>query len=208
MHSRPRWRSVELTDAQVKGKVFDVRLDPVVLYWLAGIDVRNVFGLSTPVLEIVVRGTAMYWFLFIVFRFVIRRDVGSVGIADILILVIVADASQNAMAGEYTSITDGMILIATLVAWNIFLDWLAFRFPLFRRFAEPSTLQLVRDGRMLMRNMRMELITEEELWSKLRQQGIERLDQVKAVYLEPDGGFSVILQTPRTPEANQSDASG
>ena len=174
------------------------------MYWLAGLDFHELFGLSTPVLEIVVRGTAMYWFLFIVFRFVIRRDVGSVGIADILILVIVADASQNGMAGEYTSVTDGMILIATLIGWNIFLDWLAFHFPRFRRFAEPSTLQLVRNGSLLMYNMRRELITEEELWSKLRQQGIERLDQVKAVYLEPDGGFSVILRTADSGDAGTS----
>lgn len=129
------------------------------------------------------------------FRFVIRRDVGSVGIADILILVIVADASQNAMAGQYTSVTDGMILIATLIGWNLLLDWMSFTFPRFRRFAEPSTLMLVRDGCLLKRNMRQEFITEEELWSKLREEGIERLDQVKLMYLEPDGSFSVIRHT-------------
>ncbi len=134
----------------------------------------------------------MYWFLFLLFRFVIRRDVGSVGLADILILVIVADASQNAMAGEYTSVTDGMVLVATLIAWNITLDWLAWRFPVFRHFAEPSSLPLVSKGRLLLRNMRHELITEDELWTHLRQQGIERLDQVKIAYLESDGSFSVI----------------
>ena len=153
------------------------------------------FGLSLPVLEIIVRGSAIYWFLFGVFRFIIRRDVGAVGLADILILVIVADASQNAMAGEYTSVTDGMILIATLIGWNVLMDWLAFHFPRFRRFAQPTSLLLVSEGRLLMDNLQQELISEEELWSKLRQQGIERLDQVKAVYLEPDGGFSVILRT-------------
>ncbi|MCM0043644.1 MAG: DUF421 domain-containing protein [Burkholderiaceae bacterium] len=145
-----------------------------------------------PVAEIVVRGTAIYWFLFCIFRFLIRRDVGSVGIADILILVLVADASQNAMAGDYRSITDGMVLIATLIFWNMLLDWLAFRFPAFRRLAEPGTLVLVRDGRLVMRNLRREFITEDELWAQLRKQGIERLDQVRHVYLEADGNFSVI----------------
>lgn len=150
------------------------------------------FALSTPLAEIFIRGTAIYWFLFLIFRFIIRRDVGSVGIADILILVIVADASQNAMAGEYTSVSDGMILIATLIGWNILLDWLAYRFNIVRRFAEPSSLQLVRNSKLLRRNMRREFITDDELWSKLREQGIESLDQVKAAYLEPDGTFSVI----------------
>lgn len=162
------------------------------LYYLLDLDLAAIFGLTTPVAEIILRGSAIYWFLFLIFRFVVRRDVGAVGLADLLILVIVADASQNAMAGEYTSVTDGMILIATLIGWNMLLDWLAFRFVRFRRFAEPTTLMLVKNGKLLKRNMRREFITEEELWSKLREDGIDRLDQVKAVYLEPDGSFSVI----------------
>ncbi len=158
----------------------------------AEIDWGHMFKLSLPFLEIVVRGSAMYWFLFAVFRFVVRRDVGSVGIADILVLVIVADAAQNAMAGEYTSVSDGMVLVATLIGWNLLLDWLSFRFPAVRRFAEPPPLRLVLNGKMLPKNMRKEFITEEELWSKLRQAGIESLDQVKEAFIESDGQVSVI----------------
>lgn len=157
-----------------------------------GVDWAGLFGLSMPVLEIIVRGSAIYWFLFCIFRFLIRRDVGSVGIADILILVLVADASQNAMAGEYKSIADGMVLIATLIFWNMLLDWLAFRFPAFRRLAEPDTLVLVRNGKIVLRNLRREFITEDELWAQLRKAGVERLDQVRIVTLEADGNFSVI----------------
>jgi uncharacterized membrane protein YcaP (DUF421 family) len=98
----------------------------------------ELFSLSVPLLEILIRGTATFWFLFLIFRFVVRRDIGAVGIADILILVIVADAAQNAMAGESSSIADGMVLVSTLIGWNMFLDWLTFRFPGIRRLAEPS----------------------------------------------------------------------
>lgn len=156
------------------------------------IDWAAIFALDTPVFEIVVRGTAMYWFLFCIFRFVIRRDVGAVGIADLLILVIVADAAQNAMAGEYTSVSDGMVLVSTLIGWNVALDWASFRFPAFRRLAEPAPLALIRDGRMLVRNMRKEFITEDEMWAKLREAGIDSLDQVSHAYMEADGQISVI----------------
>lgn len=159
--------------------------------WL-GLDWHEMFALSLPAMELVIRGSAMYWFLFLIFRFVIRRDVGSVGIADILLLVIVADASQNAMAGEYRSVSDGMVLVATLIGWNILLDWLSFRFRFFRRFAEPSVLCLVRNGHMLKRNMRREFITEDELWAKLRQAGVTELQQVKLANLEADGEISII----------------
>jgi uncharacterized membrane protein YcaP (DUF421 family) len=159
--------------------------------WLE-LDWQGMFALSMPALELIVRGSAMYWFLFLTFRFVIRRDVGSVGIADILLLVIVADASQNAMAGEYRSITDGIILVATLIGWNILLDWLSFRFKAFRRFAEPTVLYLIRDGRMLKRNMRREFISEDELWAKLRHAEVTDLAQVKLATLEADGEISII----------------
>lgn len=156
------------------------------------IDWGELFGLSVPVWEILIRGTAVYWFLFLVFRFVIRRDVGAVGIADILLLVIVADASQNAMTGETHSITEGLILVSTLIAWNVLLDWLSYRFELVGKLAQPSPLVLFRDGHYQRRNMRREFITEDELWSKLRQQGVESIEEVKSIYLEPDGEISVI----------------
>lgn len=76
------------------------------------------FSIGVQPLELVVRGTAMYWFLFLLFRFVLRRDVGSIGIADVLLLVLIADAAQNAMAGSYESITEGCLLVATIVGWN------------------------------------------------------------------------------------------
>lgn len=160
----------------------------------SSIDWSELFGLSVPAIELIIRGTAMYWFLFIIFRFVIRRDVGAVGLADVLIVVIVADAAQNAMSGEYKSVTDGFILVATLIGWNVLLDWVSFRFEVFRRFADPPPLLLVKEGRMLKRNMRKEFLTEDELWSKLREQGVDSLEAVREAYVESDGQISVIKQ--------------
>lgn len=156
------------------------------------IDWVELFGFSMPVAELIIRGTAIYWFLFLVFRFVIRRDVGAVGVADILILVLVADASQNAMAGEYTSVSDGFVLVATLIGWNMLFDRLSYRFPWFRNIAEAKPLCLVKDGKLIRRNMRREYITEEELNAKLRAHGVESLQQVKRATLEHDGNISVI----------------
>jgi uncharacterized membrane protein YcaP (DUF421 family) len=156
------------------------------------IDFGALFASGVDPLEIIVRGSAMYWFLFALFRFVLRRDVGSIGIADLLLLVLIADASQNAMAGGYETITDGFILVATIAGWNYALDWAAFHFPALRRIVEPPALPLVRDGRLLRRNMRRELVTEDELKSKLREQGIERFEQVKVARMESSGEISVI----------------
>ena len=147
---------------------------------------------SDHALELVVRGSAMYWFLFLLFRLVLRRDVGALGIADVLLLVLIADASQNAMAGGYESVGDGMVLVATIAGWNYLMDWVSFRFPATRRLLQPGPLVLVRAGVIQRRNMRREFVTMEELMAQLRQHGIENLAQVKLASMEADGNISVI----------------
>jgi uncharacterized membrane protein YcaP (DUF421 family) len=142
--------------------------------------------------ELVVRGSAMYWFLFLLFRLVLRRDVGALGIADVLLLVLIADAAQNAMAGGYESVGDGMVLVGTIAGWNLLMDWVSFRFPATRRLLEPGPLVLVRSGRLLRRNMRREFVTTDEIMGQLRQHGIEKLSQVKLASMEPDGSISII----------------
>jgi uncharacterized membrane protein YcaP (DUF421 family) len=152
----------------------------------------SLFGLHIPVLEIVIRGTAVYWFLFIVFRSILRRDVGAVGIADVLLLVLIADASQNAMAGEYRSITEGALLVSTIVGWNWVLDWASAKSEWVAHFTTPAPLTLVRNGRVHHANLRREMLSMEELESKLRLEGVEKLADVKIARLEPDGEISVI----------------
>lgn len=146
--------------------------------------------------ELIIRGTAVYWFLFLLFRFVLRRDVGSIGIADVLLLVLIADASQNAMAGPYQSVADGFVLVATIAGWNFLLDWASFHSRLVRRLVEPPAVVLVRHGRLMRRALRHELITVPELLSKLREQGVEKLHEVKIARMEGDGELSVIRTEP------------
>jgi uncharacterized membrane protein YcaP (DUF421 family) len=155
-------------------------------------DWGELFAIRVPVLEILVRGSAIYWFLFLVFRFVIRRDIGALGIADVLLLVILADAAQNAMAGEYNSITEGLILLSVIIGWNLLLDWLAYRFRIVNKFTSPRALPLVRHGRFLLQNLRRERLTAEEVMAKLREHGIAHLRHVRHAYMESDGQISVI----------------
>ena len=155
-------------------------------------DLVALFAFNVNPLEIVLRGTVMYWFLFLLFRFVLRRDGGSIGIADVLLLVLIADASQNAMSGAYDSIAEGCLLVGTIAGWNYGFDWASYHFQLVRKFAEPAPLLLVTRGRMLRKNMRRELITEEELRAKMREQGVSSLSEVASVYMESSGEISVL----------------
>ncbi len=158
---------------------------------LIGVDWAKTLLPDTPLLEIFLRGTLVYLALFFLLRVVLKRESGGVSITDLLVIVLIADAAQNAMADDYTSIPDGLLLVGTIVFWSYALNWLGYRFPLVQRLVHPPALPLVRDGRMLRRNMRRELITEEELRSQLRAQGVEDLAEVRRAQLEPTGDLSV-----------------
>jgi uncharacterized membrane protein YcaP (DUF421 family) len=151
------------------------------------------------VAEMMLRGTVTYLSLFIILRFVMVRQTSTIGIADILVIVVIADAAQNAFAKEYKSITEGLVLVLTIVFWNLFLNWISYRFKVFERLLSPQPLPLIKNGKMNYRNMRQEFITEEELKGQLRQQGISELAEVKEACLEANGELSVI-KTDSAPE--------
>ena len=156
------------------------------------VDWAELFSFSVAPLELFVRASVIYWFLFLSFRIILRRDVGAIGIADVLLVVLIADAAQNAMASDYRSISDGLALVGTIIGWNVLIDWLAYRFPLVRRLAQPPELLLVRDGTILRRNLRRELMTIDDLLAKLREKGVEDIGEVKSARMEGDGAISVV----------------
>jgi len=156
------------------------------------VDWSGMLEWSVSPLEIFLRGTLTYWFIFIVMRVVGRRDTGSLGMADLLVLVLIADAAQNAMAGEYKAVPDGMVLILTIVLWSVVIDRLAYWSPLARRILQPAELCLIRNGQVQRRALRREGLTMDDLMSELRQKGVDDTSVVKVAYIEPDGSVSVV----------------
>ena len=146
---------------------------------------------SGSVLEIMVRGTVVYLTLFACFRLLPRRTLGGLGPSDLLIIVLIADAVQNAMGNNYESVSEGLVLAATIIGWSQVIDWLDYRLP-HLNLASAAPRPLIRDGRILRRNLAREQITEEELMSELRQQGLESTEEVRLAFIEGDGRFSVL----------------
>jgi uncharacterized membrane protein YcaP (DUF421 family) len=155
-------------------------------------DWKTIFLPDTSLFEIILRGSIMYIALFAMLRIILKRQTGTLGMTDLLLITLLADASQNAMAGEYKSIPDGIVLVGTIIFWNYLFDWLSFKSEWFGRLIEPPPLPLIRNGRMLRRNMRQELITEDELMMEIREQGLDDVSKVKEAYIESDGRISVI----------------
>jgi uncharacterized membrane protein YcaP (DUF421 family) len=166
---------------------------------LFDLDWERVFLPNTPLPEILLRGTLMYLALFVLLRLVLKRQSASMEVTDLLVVVLIADAAQNGMAGGYRSVPEGVLLVATILAWDYALDWLGYLWPAFQVLVRPPPLPLVRDGKLLRRNMRRELITEDELMSQVRKQGLQGLDEVRLACMEGDGHISVIGRQRQAP---------
>ena len=159
---------------------------------ILGFDIGAALTPDVSILETVVRGVVMYISIFVLLRVVLRNRGSAVTIGDLLVFVLISDAAQNAMAANYLSITNGIVLVATIMVMSLTVDWLAYRFPAIQRFVHPERKPLVVDGRLIRRTLQEELMTEEELMTQLRLNGIEDPAAVKAAYLEGNGEISVI----------------
>ena len=152
---------------------------------------HEVFVPTHSIVEIIARGSIMYLVIFAMMRFILKRQSGGLSTPDVLLVVLLADAAQNGMAGEYRSVTEGIMLVGTIIFWNFAIDWLEYQVPAMERLLRPAPLLLVEDGKVLRRNMRQELVTMDELLSKLREEGVESPNDVQRAFMEPDGNISV-----------------
>lgn len=151
----------------------------------------ELFVPENPVLEVIVRGSLIYLMLFLVLRFFLNRQAGAVGIPDLLVVVLIVEATTDAL-GRNESVTEAAMLVATVMAWSYGLQWLCYRVPGLEFLISSPKVKLVENGQRLRRNMRRELVTDEELNALLRSQGVDDLRKVKVAYLEGGGDISVI----------------
>ena len=160
------------------------------------IDWNGVLFPSLGIAEVIVRGSLMYVGLFLIMRFMARRQAGHFGPADLLVIVLIADAAQNGLGKDYQSVTEGLILVMTIVAWEYLLDWLAYRYPALRPLLRPAALTLIENGHIIEKAMHKEMLSADELASQLREHEVEDIAEIKLAKLEGDGRLSVIKRLP------------
>jgi len=155
------------------------------------IDWSGMFALSMSPWELIARGTFMHWFIFVVLRIAGRRDLGSFSTTDMLLLVLIADAAQNGMSAQYNSVTEGVILVSTLVFWSAVSNRIVYFFPNTRLFFEPRRILLIKDGQLQRRGMRQEHVSKDELMEELRLHGINDISDVRYAYMESTDDVSI-----------------
>lgn len=143
-------------------------------------------------MELVVRATIMFWFLWLVVRGTGKRSLAELTPLDLLLVVVIGDLAQQGVTQEDMSITGAAVAVSVFVVWTLAADWMARRSNSARKLLIGEPVIVVRDGVPLTKRLQRERITMADLQEAARLSGIRSLSDVEYAVLETDGRFSFI----------------
>jgi uncharacterized membrane protein YcaP (DUF421 family) len=151
-----------------------------------------VFDNSVNLLEIVARAAIVYFAVLVGLRLGGKREIGQMTVFDLVVILLIANAVQNAMTGPDVSVTGGLVAAAVLLTLNYALGVARERVPFLRKAVEGEPTLLVNGGKFIERNLRHEGIDEDLVMMAMREHGVAELKDVKLAVLETDGSISVV----------------
>ena len=154
----------------------------------------NLFHPSTPPLVIVFRCVMVYVLLLAALRLTGKRQLGQFTPFDFAVLLIVANAVQNAMIGPDTSLLGGLIGAATLFALNYAVSQFSARYNIFGRELLGTPTLLVNNGHLLTENLRRERVNPDDVLMAMREHGVGDIGKVRQAVLETDGTISIVTE--------------
>jgi uncharacterized membrane protein YcaP (DUF421 family) len=143
-------------------------------------------------MDLVIRATAVFLFIFLVTRVVGRRQLSDLEPFDFILLVVLGDLVQQGITQSDQSVTGTLIVISTIALLSVAVSWISFRSPRARVIAEGEPIVLVQDGRPIERNLRRERITLADIQEEARQAQIISVADLQWAILENDGKISCI----------------
>ena len=163
---------------------------------------HDMFVLSVPVAEKVLRPILVYAFLIVGLRLAGKRELAQLNPFDLVVLLTISNTVQNAIIGEDNSITGGLVGAATLLIVNHIVVRLLFKHEDLEAVIEGDEEVLIEDGQLQHDPLRRELITVTQLTEAAHKQGFRSLDEVERAILEPGGGICFFAKQP-TPESRR-----
>ena len=144
-------------------------------------------------MDSVIRAAVVYVVLMVLFRIAGKRSLAEITSFDLVLLLIISEAVQQALLDNDNSMTNALLLVSTLVGINILLSIVATRWKAFGKLVEDVPLVILRNGEPLRDRMRKERVDEEDIIEAARaSQGLERLDQIKFAILERTGHITIV----------------
>lgn len=145
-----------------------------------------------PLLDVTLRSLAVYLFMFAGIRIFGKNQLSQLNAGDIVLLLLISNAVQNAMVGPDTSLEGGLVAAMVLFVANFTLKRIIFKNPKIKSFLESDPVILIKDGIIDNIKMKEQKISFDELEETVREHGVEKIENVKLAVLEVDGNISVI----------------
>jgi uncharacterized membrane protein YcaP (DUF421 family) len=158
----------------------------------------EIFNLSAPWWSIVVRTLIIYVAVLIGLRLTGKREMGQMTPFDLVLILLIANAVQNAMVGSDNSVTGGLIAAGVLLVGNYGLAQARDRLPWLRRAVEGTPTLLVNEGKFVQEHLRREGLNEDEVLMAIREHGVADLKDVRMAVLEVDGSISIVPMNSKT----------
>jgi uncharacterized membrane protein YcaP (DUF421 family) len=152
----------------------------------------EIFKLSIPWWELIVRSFIIYAVFFAGLRLFGKREIGQFTLFDLVLILLVANALQPAITGPDNSVTGGVIIIIVLLLINRAVATLRGYWPAFDRLIEPPPTVVCENGEVVKKNLEKEGLSIADVEMALREHGVEKLNDCKLAVLEDDGSISVV----------------
>ncbi|MCH3943974.1 MAG: YetF domain-containing protein [Atopobiaceae bacterium] len=141
---------------------------------------------------------AVYVFVVVALRLFGKTEIAQLSVIDLVFVLLISNAVQNAMVGSDSSLAGGLVAATTLFVMNLLFKRCLYRIPWFSKLLQGSAVVLVRRGRVVEDSLRRAMLTRDELMEALREHGVERIGDVDLAILEVDGNISVLSEQFRT----------
>ncbi|PZU27946.1 MAG: hypothetical protein DI584_07430 [Stenotrophomonas sp.] len=154
----------------------------------------DLFALAMPWWEFILRAVIVYVVVLVMVRVAGKRTLGQFTPFDMLLLVLLGNAVQNALLGPDTSLGGGLLLAATLIALNYIVGWITTRSALMEQVIEGEPVVLARHGHVLQKVLQRELVSKADFAKAMRDAGCDEVDEVDLALLETNGHITIILK--------------
>ncbi|HEX7992259.1 MAG TPA: YetF domain-containing protein [Stenotrophomonas sp.] len=154
----------------------------------------DLFALAMPWWEFILRAVIVYVVVLVMVRVAGKRTLGQFTPFDMLLLVLLGNAVQNALLGPDTSLGGGLLLAATLIALNYIVGWITTRSALMEQVIEGEPVVLARHGHVLQKVLQRELVSKADFAKAMRDAGCDQVDEVDLALLETNGHITIILK--------------
>jgi uncharacterized membrane protein YcaP (DUF421 family) len=150
--------------------------------------------IQNPYLKIIISTVSVYFFIILAIRLFGKKELAQLSVIDLVFILLISNAVQNAMVGENSSLSGGLVAAGSLFVINFLFKQLQYRFPGFSKAVQGDAILLVYQGKIIESHMKIARITPAELMEAIREHGVASVAEVDLAILEVDGNISVISE--------------